>query len=211
MLLPVHPQLGAQLAAHGLSVQLGKHMLSTAWRKRVPITDQNHMESNAPFVKDRGPKGGMYNQIGEKSGVGGERYVTNGCMYAALFHLYSSIIAQPARRRAHCRRRRRRRESVPIVLPYAPYHIAGIPPPLLCRPLRATVKSAMTAWGWNLLNCPEQSASPITAHSQSLRPCTHGCRSVVLRTKKEAHISSVRSHKNSVKARVAVRRQKHCT
>ena len=46
---------------------------------------------------------------------GGKRYVTNVCMYAALFHLYSGIISQTvrcrARRRAH---RRRRRESVPI-------------------------------------------------------------------------------------------------
>ena len=70
-LLPVHPQLGARLAAHSLSVQLGKHMLSTASSERVPITDQYHTESNAPFVKDRGPKRGMYNEIGEKSGVGG--------------------------------------------------------------------------------------------------------------------------------------------
>ena len=93
-----------------LSVQLGKHMLSMASSERVPITDQYHTESNAPFVKDRGPKRGMYNQIGEKSGVGGGRYVTNVCMYAALFRLYSGISTQTARRRAH---QRRRRESIP--------------------------------------------------------------------------------------------------
>ena len=71
MLLPVHPQLGARLAAHNPILQLGKQILSGASNERVPITDQHHTESNAPFVKDRGPKGGMYNQIGEKSGVGG--------------------------------------------------------------------------------------------------------------------------------------------
>ena len=110
MLLPVHPQLGARLAAHSLSVQLGKHMLSTASNERVPITHQYHTESNAPFVKRRGPKKGMYNQIGEKKMVcvcGGERCVTNVCMYAALFHLYSGIITQTARRR-------HRKESVPL-------------------------------------------------------------------------------------------------
>ena len=53
------------------SVQMGKQMLSTASNERLPITDQHHTESNAPFVKDRGPKRGMYNQIAEKSGVGG--------------------------------------------------------------------------------------------------------------------------------------------
>ena len=36
--------------------------------------------------------------------LGGERYVTNVCMYAALFRLYSGIITQTARRR----------ESVPL-------------------------------------------------------------------------------------------------
>ena len=79
VLLPVHPQLGAGLAANSLSVQLGKHMLSTASNERVPITDQYHMESNAPFVKNRGPKRGMYNQIAEKSGVWGET-VCNKCV-----------------------------------------------------------------------------------------------------------------------------------
>ena len=117
MLLPVHPQLGARLAAHSLSVQLGKHMLSTASNERVPITDQYHTESNAPCVKDRGPKRGIYNQIAGKSGVwGGE---TNVFLHAALLRLYSSIITQTARRRsrrrAHRRRHRRRRESVPMV------------------------------------------------------------------------------------------------
>ena len=84
----------------------------------MPITDQHHTESNAPFVKDRGPKRGMYNQIEEKVVCGGgKRYVTNVCMYAALFRLYYGIITQTARRRArrrsHGRRCRRRRESVP--------------------------------------------------------------------------------------------------
>ena len=37
---------------------------------------------------------------------GGKRYITNVCMYAALFRLYSGIITQTAR----CRRRT---ESVP--------------------------------------------------------------------------------------------------
>ena len=40
---------------------------------------------------------------------GGKRYVTNVCMYAALFRLYSGIMTQTARRR-------RRRESVPFGL-----------------------------------------------------------------------------------------------
>ena len=41
---------------------------------------------------------------------GGKRYVTNVCMYAALFRLYFGIMTQTARRRA------RRKESVPMVL-----------------------------------------------------------------------------------------------
>jgi len=69
------------LAAHSLSVQLGKHMLSTASNERVPIIDQYHTESNAPCVKGRGPKRGMHNQIAGKSGVGGET-VCNKCVYA---------------------------------------------------------------------------------------------------------------------------------
>ena len=124
MLLPVHPQLGARLAAHSPIVQLGKQMLSKASNERVPITDQHHTESNAPFVKDRGPKRGMYHQIGDKSGVcvwggggGGKWYVTNVCTYAALFRVYSCIITQTACHRAHCRRRR---ESIPRGMDVAP-------------------------------------------------------------------------------------------
>ena len=49
--------------------------------------------------------------------VWGGGYVTNVCMYAALFRLYSGIITQTARRRArrraHRRRHKRRRESIP--------------------------------------------------------------------------------------------------
>ena len=44
---------------------------------------------------------------------GGKRYVTNVCMYTALFRLYSGIITQTARRR----------ESIPIdlyALPLSP-------------------------------------------------------------------------------------------
>ena len=66
---------------NSLSVQLGKHMLSTASNERVPITYQYHTESNAPCVKDRRPKRGMYNHIAGKSGVGGEM-VCNKCVYA---------------------------------------------------------------------------------------------------------------------------------
>ena len=78
-----HPQLGARLAAHSLSIQLGKHMLSIASNERVPMADQHHTEPNAPFMNDRGPKRGMYNQIAEKSGgCGGEWYVRiYVCMY----------------------------------------------------------------------------------------------------------------------------------
>ena len=46
----------------------------------------------------------LWAQIGEKSGVGGggggKRGVTNVCMYAALFRLYSGIITQTAHRAA---------------------------------------------------------------------------------------------------------------
>ena len=44
---------------------------------------------------------------------GVKRYVTNVCMYAALFCQYSHIITQTMRRTA---RRGRRGESVPILL-----------------------------------------------------------------------------------------------
>ena len=61
-----------------------------------------------------------------------------------------------------------------------------------------------------LLNCPEQSHSPSTSQPQSGKPWNHGCRSDILRTKKEAQISSVSRRSKRVKARAADRKKKRC-
>ena len=68
---------------------------------------------------------------------GGKQYVTNVCMYVAIFRLYSGIITQTARRRAH---RKCRRESVsncirPIVLSDKNHHTTSdVLWTLLCGP-----------------------------------------------------------------------------
>ena len=97
----------------------------------------------------------MYNQIGEKScggGGGGKRYVTNVCMYAALFRVYSGTITQTARRKARRRAHyRRRRESVPCA-----HHMKYITVLTWCRaPLNGWVCS---------LSVIRQFASPLGFH-----------------------------------------------
>ena len=64
----------------------------------------------------------------------------------------------------------------------------------------------MTVAGSMLLNCPEQSHSPMTVHPQSESPCIQGCRSEMQRTRKDAFISDVRSFNRRVHARAAIRK-----
>ena len=55
---------------------------------------------------ERPKKENVLIKIGEKVVYGGIRFVKSVCMYAPLFRLYSRIITQTVRHKAHCRHRK---------------------------------------------------------------------------------------------------------
>ena len=100
---------------------------------------------------------------------GGERYVTNVCMYAALFHMYSGTITQIACRREHRRRRRRHRESVPIV---SRAWGGGLEPKLYLETRGQKKEAEMTSKGTDIPHSPSYSLFVLLALRLCLNPAS---------------------------------------